>query len=123
MVTEGHHSLKQSTDKGGEGSQLKDVRRYPIRIDGYSISYRRSGIVDSNASDHKWHAHVRIDGKTYNRLKSHFEYLAVHRSPENLAYEFAKIQFARYAPIRRQLLNILRAVNDCRKQRGFDQLP
>jgi len=27
MVTEGHHPLKQTTDNGGEGSQLKDVRR------------------------------------------------------------------------------------------------
>ena len=47
-------------------------------------------------------------------MKAHYETIAVHRSPENLATEFAKIPYARYAPVRRQLLNVLRRVNDLR---------
>ena len=35
----------------------------------------------------------------------------------------ARIPFARYAPIRRQLLVILRAVNDARARTGYDPVP
>ena len=70
----------------------------------------------------KWHAHVRIDDDTYRQLRDHLLDLATHRSAENLAREFARILFARYAPIRRQLLNILRAVNERRKQHNFELL-
>ncbi len=132
MVTEGHHPLKQTTDKGGEGNQLKDVRRYPIRIGGYSISYRRhgesqrSGVVPQKKTtkqEVRYRAHVRIDQKTYASLKARFESLAVHRHAETLLSEFQQLPFARYAPIRRQLLNLARLVNDRRKPHGFDLIP
>ena len=42
--------------------------------------------------------------------------------PETRAHEFGRIPFARYAPVRRQLLNILRAVNERRKQQSFELL-
>ena len=70
----------------------------------------------------KWHAHVRIADDTYRQLRDHLLDLATHRSADNLAREFAQIPFARYAPIRRQLLNILRAVNERRKQQNFELL-
>jgi len=44
MLTDGHHALRAPVANGGEGEQLKDCRRVPIRFDGYAISYRRSGI-------------------------------------------------------------------------------
>ncbi len=56
-------------------------------------------------------------------LKSRFVDLATHRAADTLGYEFGRIPFARYAPIRRQLLNILRAVNERRKQHSFELLP
>jgi hypothetical protein len=132
MVTEGHHPLKQTTDKGGEGSQLKDVRRYPIRIGGYSISYRRHGEsqkLDAAAEektvkpDVRYRAHVRIDEKTYAYLKARFADIAVHRRAETLVSEFQSLPYARYAPVRRQLLNLARMVNDRRKPHGFDPIP
>lgn len=132
MVTEGHHPLKQTTDKGGEGSQLKDVRRYPIRIGGYSISYRRDGggrnsqrVIEEKPAkpDARYRAHVRLDEKTYSSLKARFESLAVHRRAETLLSEFQQLPYARYAPIRRQLLNLARLVNDRRKPHGFDPIP
>ena len=132
MVTEGHHPLKQTTDQGGEGNQLKDVRRYPIRIGGYSISYRRHGEgkqLSSNSDEMtakpyvRYRAHVRLDEKTYAYLKARFADIAVHRRAETLVSEFKSLPYARYAPIRRQLLNLARLVNDRRKPHGFDPIP
>ena len=122
LVSEGHHKIKQPSHLGGEAESLRDCRRIPIKLGGYSISYRRSGTT-TLGQPNKWRAHVRIDEQRYKELKCHFEYLANHRSPENMAQEFAQIPYARYAPIRRQLLNIHRTVNKLRQQRSFDQLP
>ena len=36
---------------------------------------------------------------------------------------FARVPYARYAPVRRQLLNVLRAVNKARSKQRFDELP
>jgi len=123
LVTEGHHKLRTPCILGGESENIRDCRRIPIRFRGYSISYRRAGITVPGEVQPRWHAHVRIDGPTYSAMKSHFQRMAVHRSAENLAKEFKRIEFVGYAPIRRQLLNILRAVNRVRKQSGFEQLP
>ncbi len=123
LVSEGHHTIKNPSAKGGEGELLKDCRRVPIRYAGYSISYRRSGVASEGDRPRKWHAHVRMDARTYASLKAHFESIAVHRSRDYLAQEFAAIPYARYAPIRRQLLNLLRLVNERRKQQAFEVLP
>jgi hypothetical protein len=123
LVSEGHHALKQPAGKGGEGEHLRDCRRTPIRFNGYSISYRRSGVTPAGGPTAKWHAHVRIDDNSYRILKDRFIDLATHRTADTLGHEFGRIPFARYAPIRRQLLNILRAVNERRKQQSFELLP
>ena len=123
MLTEGHHALRAPACKGGEGEHLKDCRRTPLRFAGYAISYRRSGVANTGGGPTKWHAHVRMDADTYTSLKARFDGLAVHRSAEQLGQEFAAIPFARYAPIRRQMLNLLRRVNDRRKQHAFETLP
>lgn len=123
LVSEGHHALKQPASKGGEGEQLRDCRRHPIRFEGYSVSYRRAGVTPAGGPAPKWHAHVRIDDDTYRVLKAHFVDLATHRTAKTLGREFGGIPFARYAPVRRQLLNIHRAVNERRKQQNFELLP
>ena len=123
MLTEGHHALRSPARSGGEGEHIRDCRRIPIRFAGYSISYRRSGVASAVGAPTKWHAHVRIDNETYAQLKAHYQQIAVHRSPENLATEFATITYARYAPIRRQLLNILRSVNELRQRQSYTKLP
>ena len=106
LATEGHHAFKQQ-----ERNQIRDCRRHPIRFEGYSISYRRSPITPKGGGEPKWHACVRIDGPTYKQLKSYFLDRATQRSAESLAKDFARVPFARYAPVRRQLLTILRSVN------------
>jgi len=117
LATEGHHAFKQQ-----ERNQIRDCRRHPIRFEGYSISYRRSPITPKGGGEPKWHACVRIDGPTYKQLKSYFLDRAVHRNAKSLSQDFARVPYARYAPVRRQLLNILRAVNKARSKQRFDEL-
>ena len=118
LATEGHHPFKQQ-----EKNQIRDCRRHPIRFEGYSISYRQSGITPAGGGQRKWHACVRMDQPTYRQLKAFFLARSCHRSVENLAADFARVPYARFAPVRRQLLCIRRAVNDARARVGFEPLP
>lgn len=118
LATDGHHRFKQE-----ERNQIRDCRRVPIKFEGYSISYRRSGVTPKGGGLPKWHACVRIDPPTYKQLKAFFRDRACHRSVEHLAADFARVPYARYAPIRRQLLTILRTVNDARTSMGYERVP
>ena len=115
LATEGHHPFKQQ-----EKSQIRDCRRVPIRFEGYSISYRRDGITPAGGGPPKWRSCVRIDNETYCDLKAFFLERACHRSVESLAKDFACVPYARYAPVRRQLLKLLRIVNEARARTGFE---
>lgn len=110
IATKGQHAFFSSEPN------IQDVRRRPIHFAGYSISYRR-GV------DRRFHVSVRIAAREYLELKSYMVGLAVHRSVENLIAEFQRVPFEPYAPVRRQLLNILRAVNRERKAAGFEAVP
>jgi hypothetical protein len=57
---------------------------------------------------------VRIEQSEYNRLKAYFLDIATHRSADQLAAELGRLPFEPYAPVRRQLLALLRAVNRAR---------
>ena len=118
MATKGQHSFFET-----ELKSIHDIRHTPLKIDGYSISYRRGGRKRSGEKDHSWHAHVEIERRRYLELKAWLLELAVHRSAENLAKAFYQIPFEPYAPVRRQLLNLHRAVNQARKQSGFSRSP
>lgn len=118
LVTDGQHPFKQQ-----ERNRILDCRRHPIKFEGYSISYRRAGVTPTGGGDPKWHACVRIDPLTYRQLKAFFLQRAYCRSAENLASDFARVPYARFAPIRRQLLTILRLVNRSRSKMGYEQIP
>jgi hypothetical protein len=118
LITDGHHPFKQE-----EKQQIRDCRRHPIKFEGYSISYRRSGLTPAGGGEPKWHSCVRIDNKTYRELKAYFLHHATRRSSESLAQEFANLPFTRFAPIRRQLLTLLRAVNKARERAGYETIP
>ena len=47
----------------------------------------------------------------------------MHRSADNLAQEFQAIHFTPYARVRRQLLRLLREVNELRRAAGFEAVP
>jgi len=106
LATHGTHPFFEE-----EASSIRDARKTPIRFRGYAISY-------SNG-----HPHVRIEQEEYKRLKAYFLELAPHRSAERLGSELARLPFEPYAPIRGQLLAVLRAVNRERKRAGFEPVP
>lgn len=99
-----------------EGESIKNVKYDPIQFAGYSISYRM-GV------DRKWHSSVRIHPMMYNQLKSYYLGMATCRSLSQIRLELLKLPFEPYAPVRRQLLNIVRAVNRARLKAGFEPIP
>lgn len=109
LATHGEHRFFS------EEPNFRDARRDAIRFAGYSISLKR-GI------DGRLHPSVRIHPDEFRKLKAHLLNLAVHRSLDRLSSEFAAVQFERYAPVRRQLLNISREVNKRRRQSGFEEI-
>lgn len=106
-----------------EAASIRDIRRIPLKFHGYSISYRRGGRTPSGANDTKWHAHVAIDRVRYFELRDHFQHLATRRSPDNIALAFYRLPFEPYAPVRRQLFNLLRTVNKARRHAGYSRIP
>jgi hypothetical protein len=118
LATAGRHAFYQS-----EAGAIRDIRRAPFKFHGYSISYRPGGRTRAGEKDPRWHAHVAIEKERYKEIRAHFLHVAVHRSPQTVALAFYRLPFEPYAPIRRQFLNLLRAVNRARKAAGFELLP
>ena len=112
-----HHFFTQ------ESACIRDIREVPLKFMGYAIGYRRGNRKRDGTVDHCWHSHVQIERNRYNELKASFLDLATRRAARGLAREFYQLPFEPYAPVRRQLLNILRAVNAVRKRSGFEPLP
>ncbi len=118
LATAGSHHFKQD-----ESGAVRDIRRVPIKFHGYSISYRPGGRTRSGEVDPRWHSHVEIERERYKEIRDELLDLATHRSVKNLVLAFYQLPFEPYAPIRRQMLNLLRAVNRKRKAAGFVLLP
>lgn len=106
LATHGKHLFFEM-----ESKSLRDARRTPIRFAGYSVSYRGG------------HPHVRIEQEEYKWLKAYYTERAVHRTTAHLTDEFHQLPFEPYAPVRRQMLNILREVNRRRKQARMERVP
>jgi len=149
LVTEGKAPKLWGEDK----HRIRDVREVPIRFKGYSISYRQGGYKKLSANerfwrngmwtayrearergekgeapppaqrDAKWHVHVRLDDETYSGMKAYFLNIAAHRTSDILAAEFSELWCQSYGPVRSQLRNMLRAVNEARRRAGYDTLP
>ncbi len=93
-----------------EGESVKDCRRQPIKFAGYSLSYRNA------------HPHVRIDLPTYLGFKASMAELALRMDRAGLEELLAIPRFVPYAPVRRQLLNVLREMNRVRGAAGLERL-
>jgi hypothetical protein len=106
LATHGDHRFFED-----EAGLIRDVRREPLKVEGYAISFRAGKVS------------VRIQRDEYELLKSHFLNLATHRSAAFLADEFAAVPYQLYAPVRGQLLCIWRAVNRARREAGFEPVP
>ena len=96
-------------------TSIRDIRRVPIRYAGYSISYKPGGRKKDGSNDDRWHAHVEIDRDQYLDLRAWFSERALRDSPNQLAKAFYELPIAPYAPVRRQMLLMLREVNRVRK--------
>lgn len=96
----------------GEGERVRDAREHAVNIAGYSVSLRR-GV------DRELHPSVCIHPEKYRELKAYFLDLAPRRSAESLRAEFSRLNFEPWAPIRRQLLALLRGVNRARREAGL----
>jgi hypothetical protein len=118
LATKGEHRFFAE-----EGSRIRDMRRVPVKYAGYSISYRRGGRTRDGQLDSKWHSHVEMDRRQFLELRAWFAERALRESHENLALAFYQLPVAPYAPVRRQLLLMLRDVNFVRKGAGKTPLP
>lgn len=118
LATHGKHRLFDE-----EAALVRDIRRVPLRFAGYSISYRRGGRTREGTPDVRWHSHVEIDQKRYRELEAWFLEMAIRRSTAQLALEFYGLPFEPYAPVRRQMLRLLRRVNEVRSRGGLERLP
>lgn len=103
LATHGRHRFFDD-----EGEQVRDLRRVPLKVGGYSISHRAGRVA------------VRIEREEYRQLKAYFLRLALRRSADELADEFAAVPYVPYAPVRGQLLCVWRAVNRVRKVAGLE---
>lgn len=117
LATRGEHRFFEE-----EANLVRDIRRVPIRYAGYSISYKPGGRKKDGSNDDKWHAHVEIDREQYLDLRAWFTERALRDSTDKLASAFYQLPIAPYAPVRRQMLLILREVNRVRKVAGKRQL-
>ena len=106
LATHGDHPFFRE-----EGDAVRDARRVPVKFGGYAVGHRGG------------HPHVRIEQGEYKRLKAHFVGLAPRRSADALGEELGRLPYEPYAPVRRQLLAVLRAVNRVRKTAGFESVP
>lgn len=118
LATKGRHKFYDE-----ESAQIRDIRRVPVKFAGYSISYRRGGRTRAGRKDVSWHAHVNIDRRQKLELAAHLGELAKRRSPISVVSAIYHLPVEPYAPIRRQLLLILRSLNRQRELLGYSRIP
>lgn len=124
LATHGQHGFFAS-----EAGSLRDARQSPIQFAGYSLSVRPGGFLRKDEGmehatpDGKLRVRVQIAREQYSDLKAYFLDIATRRSTERLTAEFYNVPFEPYAPVRKQLLNLLRLVNEARQMAGLEKLP
>ena len=124
LATHGHHPFYDDEEKN-----TRDARRVPIRFAGYSISVKPGGylrrVVSGMAAkpDNKMRVRVQIERPTYEEMKAYFIERATRRSAEQLGSELYNVPFEPYAPVRQQMLNILRLINKHRRAAGQELIP
>ena len=123
LATHGYHSIRE-----GEGENLKDVRRCPIRIGDYAVYVKRGNYLKKGSSDEtpkpdgKWRVRVLIAREPYRELCAYFLSIACHRRADVLTEELFALPYEPYAPVRKQLLKLLRLVNAKRQAAGYSKL-
>lgn len=124
LATHGDHPIRE-----GEGDNLKDVRRCPIRIGDYALYVKRGNYLKKDAReeaakpDGRWRVRVVIAREPYRELCAYLLSIACHRQADTLAEELYSLPYEPYAPIRKQLLKLLRLINAKRQAAGYSKIP
>lgn len=111
-----------------EGAEVKDVRKHPVHFAGYSLTVRRGEFLKKEAGetearvDGKYRVRVQIAREQLRMLKPYLLDLATKRSVDWLARELWNLPFEPYAPVRKQLLALLRMMNSRREAVGNPKL-
>jgi len=124
LATHGRHPFFAE-----EAASLRDVRQVPIQFAGYSLSVKRGNFLQRESdqeppsADGRHRVRVLIGRERFGELQSHLLDLATHRTVERLRWEFWNLPFEPYAPVRKQLLRVLRQMNAKRKAMGYERIP
>lgn len=124
LATHGAHEFFEL-----ESRNIRDARKVAIQFKGYSIGVKKGGFVrkkdpdEPPVRDGKYRVRVQIAAKCYREMKAYFLDIATHRSGKALGSELYNVPFEPYAPVRQQMLNILRLINRARKEAGYDLVP
>jgi hypothetical protein len=119
LGTKGEHEWYRK-----ERANIRDLRRVPLVVCGYSITLAQGGNklsrektpgVDGPERDSKKRVRVQISKAAFRELKRELLCHAGTRSEDWYRMRFYHVGFEPYAPIRKQLLEVLRQVN---KRRG-----
>jgi hypothetical protein len=101
----------------------------PIRIGDPSIYVKRGtyrnkvASEDSPTPDGRWRVRLLIAREPFHELCGHFLSIAIHRSAETLAQKLFSLPYIPYAPVRKQLLTLLRLINAERQAAGYEKIP
>ena len=124
LATHGRHEFFER-----ESKNIRDCRKVPIQVGGYSISVKQGGVlrkIDEQrpvTSDPKMRVRVQISRERFREILYYFQEIACRQTSESLGRELYNIPFEPYAPVRRQLLTVVRKVNERRELVGLDKLP
>jgi hypothetical protein len=123
LATHGQHAFFSH-----EAENIRDVRKAPVHFEGYSISVKRGGYLkkepdeEQKTADGKYRVRVQIGRERYRELLCYFGEMAIRRSAAELSRELYCVPFEPYAPVRRQLLRVLRLPNKRRQGVGVQKL-
>lgn len=124
LLTHGDHPMRE-----GEGRNIKDVRRAPVRVGDYAVWVKRGNYLkrlsdDGEATpDGKWRVRVLIAREPYRELCAYYLAIACHRRADAIAEALSELPYEPYAPVRKQLLKLLRLINAKRQAAGFSKVP
>jgi hypothetical protein len=123
LATHGHHPFYDD-----EGDNIRDARKVPIKFAGYSIgvkrgNYKKKPTPNSPAiPDNKYRVRVRVSEESYRDLLAYFLDIAQRHTAAQIADDLYHVPYEPYAPVRQQLLSILRLINQSRKAAGLEAL-
>ncbi len=107
LATAGEHRFFRD-----EQNAIRDVRRVPMKVAGYSIAYRKTSLGDRVS--------VRLEQKHFKAVKELFDTAARGEPVENLEARLNGFNFEFYAPVCQQVSRIIRSINRIRAKAGLE---